>query len=171
MDHLITPAELSQYGRPISSKTDEDKLNAYIIEAEQMNIKPVLGDSLFLSILGKGEEDEEIRTLLNGGTYQSKDSIYSFAGLKSAMSYYVYAKYLMVGDFNATRFGVMMKEDSYSSHISSAERSNAYSDTLEVANCYLQDCVTYCKRKGLMSGLPGSQKATGAVKIRKIGKI
>lgn len=171
MEHLITPAELSQFGRPISTKTDEDKLKAYIIEAEQMNIKPVLGDDLFLSILEKGEDDDKVRTLLNGGTYQSDDRIYSFAGLKSAISYYVYAKYLMVGDFNATRFGVMMKEDSYSSHISSSERSNAYSDTLEVANCYLQDCVAYCKRIGLMSGLPGSQKATGAVKIRKIAKI
>ena len=87
------------------------------------------------------------------------------------MSYYVFAKYLMVGDFNATRFGVMMKEDNYSSHISSAERSNAYSDALEVANSYLQDCVAYCRRVGLMSGRAGSPTATGAVKIRKIGKL
>lgn len=170
MEHLIKPAELAEYGRPISKNTDEDKLNAYITEAEQMNIKPVLGDGLFLSILEKGEDDEKIKMLLNGGTYQSGDKIYTFVGLKAAVSYYVFAKYLMVGDFNATRFGVTMKEDSYSSHISSAERSNAYSDTLEVANCYLQDCVSYCKRNGLMSGNPGFQKATGAVTIRKIGK-
>lgn len=171
MEHLITPQELSHYGRPISAKTDEDKLTAYIVEAEQMNIKPVLGDSLFLHILEKGEEDEKIERLLKGGTYNVAGTIYSFAGLKAAMSYYVFAKYLMVGDFNATRFGISVKDDSYSSHISSAERSNAYSDTLEVANCYLQDCVAYCKRTGLMTGSPGSQKATGAVKIRKIGKI
>ena len=171
MDHLITPSEVTQYGRPISAKTDNDKLNAYIIEAEQMNIKPVLGDDLFLSILEKGEDDEKVAMLLKGGSYQSECKIYTFVGLKAAMSYYVYAKYLMVGDFNATRFGVMMKEDSFSSHISSADRSNAYSDTLEVANCYLQDCVSYCKRNGLMSGSPGSQRATGAVKIRKIGRF
>lgn len=169
MEHLITSAEVSQYGRPISKQTDDDKINAYITEAEQMNIKPVLGDELFLSILEKGEDDEKVCMLLKGGTYQSEGKIYSFIGLKAAMSYYVYAKYLMVGDFNATRFGVMMKDDSYSSHISSSERSNAYSDTLEVANCYLQDCVSYCKRVGLMSGNPGLPKATGAVTIRKIG--
>lgn len=170
MEHLITPAEVSNYGRPISKNVDEDKLNAYIIEVEQMNIKPVLGDSLFLSILEKGEADEKIGMLLKGGTYKSGEKVYTFVGLKAAISYYVFAKYLMVGDFNATRYGVMMKEDSYSSHISSAERSNAYSDTLEVANCYLRDCVEFCKINHLMSGKPGSQKASGAVKIRKIGK-
>lgn len=171
MEHLITPTEVGQYGRPISAKTDDDKLNAYITEAEQMNIKPVLGDELFLSILEKGEEDDKFIRLLAGGTYDSDGRLYSFAGLKAAMSYYVFSKYLMVGDINATRFGVVMKDDSYSSRISSAERSNAYSDTLEVANCYLQDCVEYCKRVGLMPGRVGFQKASGAVTIRKIGKI
>lgn len=171
MVHLITPEEVSKYGRPIGAKTDEDKLTAYIIEAEQMNVKPVLGDELFLSILDKGEDDELLSMLLSGGTYEHDGQLFSFAGLRAAMSYYVFAKYLMVGDFNATRFGVVMKDDNYSTRISSAERSNAYSDTLEVANCYLQDCVTYCVKKGLMKGRVGRQKATGAVKIRKIGKI
>lgn len=169
MEHLITPEEVGKYGRPLSVRTDADKLTAYIVEAEQMNVKPVLGDELFLSILEKGEEDEILALLLSGGTYEHDGKVYSFAGLKAAMSYYVFAKYLMVGDFNATRFGVTMKDDSYSTRISSAERSNAYSDTLEVANCYLQDCVSFCKRKGLMTGKVGNQKATGAVRIRKIG--
>lgn len=170
MVHLITPDEIGKYGRPISSKTDEDKLNAYIVEAEQMNVKPVIGDELFLSILEKGEDDELLKILLSGGTYEHEGQLFSFAGLKAAMSYYVFAKYIMVGDFNATRFGVVMKDDNYSTRISSAERSNAYSDTLEVANCYLQDCVAFCRKKGLMKGKTGIQKATGAVKIRKISK-
>lgn len=169
MDHIINPRDSATIGRPISANTDEDKINAYITEAEQMNIKPVLGDSLFLSILEKGEDDERLKLLLSGGTYTIDSHVFTFAGLKKAVAYYVYAKYLMVGDFNATRFGITMKEDGYSSHISSADRSNAYSDTLEVANCYLQDCVEYCKRKGLMPGRAGSPKSTGSVRIRKIG--
>lgn len=171
MEHLITPDEVGKYGRPISARTDADKLTAYIVEAEQMNVKPVLGDELFLSILEKGEEDEKFCLLLSGGTYEFNGRLFTFAGLKSAMSYYVFAKYLMVGDFNATRFGVTMKDDNYSTRISAVDRSNAYSDTLEVANCYLQDCVAFCMRKELMKGKPGNQKATGAVRIRKIGKI
>ncbi len=169
MEHLLAPEEIGKFGRPMSANTDNDKLTAYIIEAEQMNVKPVFGDELFLSILEKGEDNEQYGMLLSGGTYESNGRIYSFAGLKAAMSYYVFAKYLMVGDFNATRFGVTFKDDSYSSRISAAERSNAYSDTLEVANCYLQDCVLFCKRNGLMSGKPGNPKASGAIKIRKIG--
>ena len=171
MEHFIAPNEVGKYGRPLSANIDKDKINAYITEAEQMNIKPVLGDDLFLSILEKGEDDENYSLLLYGGTYKVNGKIHSFAGLKSATSYYVFAKYLMIGDVNATRFGVVMKDDSYSARISSSERSNAYSDTLEVANFYLQECVQFCKAFGLITGRQSSQKATGAVTIKKIGRI
>lgn len=169
MQHLITTDELISTGRPISKQTDENKLLAFINEAEQMNIKPVLGDDLFLDLLENGEEQSNYIVLLGGGTYTVDEQIYTFAGLKQALSYYVYAKYVMVGDFNATRFGVMMKDDSYSSHISAAERSNAYNDSLEIANFYLQECIDYCKRVGILKNKVGRPKATGGVKIRKIG--
>lgn len=168
--HLITPTEVVNAGRPMGSNIDDSRLLAYITEAEMMNVKPVLGDKLFHALLAdENDKNEQFVQLLNGGAYTSQDAIYSFAGLKAAISYYVFAKNVMVGDFQPTRYGMVMKESDYSSHISTAERSACYNDTLEVANSYLQDCIDYCKRVGLLSYGVGRPTSSGGVKIRKIG--
>ena len=135
-----------------------------------MYVKPVLGDKLFHDLL-EDEEDtnEKFVRLLNGGAYSTDGNVYSFAGLKATISYYVFAKNVMVGDFQTTRYGIVMKDSDYSSHISSADRSACYNDTLEVANTYLQDCVNYCKRMGLIASNTGRPSSSGSVRIRKIG--
>lgn len=135
-----------------------------------MNIKPVLGDKLFLDILQNGEENEKYQMLLAGGAYKANNGeIYSFVGLKCCISYFVLAKIVMVGDFQTTRFGTMLKESDYSSHISTKERSDCYNDTLEVANSYLRDCLRYCNHVGIPTDNLGVQRASGGIKIRKIG--
>lgn len=169
MEHLTSASEVVKLGRPIGGKVDHEKILAYITEAEQMNIKPVLGDKLFLDILQNGETDEKYQTLLAGGTYQANNGeIYSFVGLKVCIAYFVFAKNVMVGDFQTTRFGVTLKESDYSSHISTQERSHCYSDTLEVANSYLRDCLRYCSHVGISANI-GTPRASGGIKIRKIG--
>lgn len=171
MEHLINPSEVSQYGRPIEGKVKDSQLLAYISEAEHLNVKPVLGDKLYLDLLKEGETNEKYQMLLTGGTYTDDESnIYTFAGLKTAMAYYVFAKIVMVGDFQITRYGTVLKDGDYSSHISNKERSDCYNDTLEVANSYLADCLNYCKRVGILTTAPGRPKTSGGIKIRKIGK-
>lgn len=168
--HLITPNEAKTLGRPITGKLEEDKLNAFITEVEQMNIKPVLGDKLFIDILEKGEENEVYKMLLNGGSYtDSNNNISSFTGLKSTIAYFVYAQNLMSGDLNVTRYGTVFKDDDYSSRISSKERSDAYNNTLEVANYYLKECVKFCKVKGLIQSSKKGVVNSGGMTIRKIG--
>ena len=170
MEHLLTTDEAAKIGRPINGKIDHERILAYITEAEQMNIKPVLGDRLFLDILQNGEVNEQYKVLLNGGTYTAKDGgIYTFVGLKCCVAYFVFAKNVMVGDFQTTRFGVVMKESDYASHISTKERSDCYNDTLEAANGYLRDCLRYCSHVGIPTGNLGAQRASGGIKIRKIG--
>lgn len=171
MEHLATVEEVIRIGRPIGGKTDHARIQAYINEAEQLNIKPVLGDRLFLDILSRGEEDERYKLLLSGGTYtDGKGHPHQFAGLKCALAYFVFAKNVMVGDYQTTRYGVVLKESDYSTHLSSKERADCYNDTLEVAAGYLRDCLLYCRHASLptASGL-GGQRASGGITIRKIG--
>ena len=149
---------------------DEDRLLAYITEAEMLNIKPVLGDKLFHKLLDESNDENDLyKKLLEGGTYNHDEEKYSFVGLKTTIAYYVFAKNVMVGDYQSTRYGIVMKDGDYSSHISSAQRSACYNDTLEVANAYLQDCIDYCKRKGLITNGIGKSSASGGIKIKKIG--
>lgn len=169
MEHLVTPQEIVKLGRPIGQVSD-DKLNAYITEAEQLYIKPILGTSLFLRLLSD-DSDEKIHTLLEGGIYEDeKGETQSLLGLKVTLSYFVYAQNVMSGDFQSTRFGMRLKEDNYSSGISSKERSDCYNNTLEIANSYLRECVSYCKSVGLIKRPGRPCTSFGGITIRKIGK-
>lgn len=170
MEHIITPSEVVSLGRPIG-KVDDNKLLAYITEAEQMNIKPALGDALFLKILNEGEENDVYRVLLNGGTYtDAGNNTRSFMGLKVTLSYYVYAQNVMTGDFVSTRYGMRTKDGDYSQGISSKERSDCYNNTLEVAQHYLNECIAYCKAKNLLGNKTSRRVySTGGCIIRKIG--
>ena len=170
MEHIVNPYEVVKLGRPIG-KVEEAKLIAYITEAEQMNIKPALGEELFLDILTEGEDNNLFKVLLNGGTYKDCcECTHSFVGLKVTLSYYVYAQNVMTGDFQSTRFGTVIKSGDYSREISSKERSDCYNNALEVAHYYLQECVAYCKCKNLInSDRPHRIASTGGCTIRRIG--
>ena len=171
MEHILQPADLRTLGRPIG-KVAEEKLKAFITEAEQLHIKPILGDELFLKLLDDREqENNDIVTLLNGGTYTDKrDKLHSFMGLKVALSYFVYAQNLMSGDIESTRFGSVMKNGDYSTHISSKERSDAYNNAVDVAKAYLHECVSFCKEIGLIKAAGRTKYNVGGITIRKIGR-
>lgn len=170
MEHILQPADLRTLGRPIG-KVADDKLKAFITEAEQLHIKPILGDELFLKLLDDREHNNNIETLLNGGTYTDKrDKLHSFMGLKVALSYFVYAQNLMSGDIESTRFGSVLKDNDFSTRISSKERSDAYNNAVDVAKAYLKECVEFCKDKGLIKAAGHAKYNVGGITIRKIGR-
>ena len=70
MEHILKPEEVRTLGRPIGKVADE-KLTAFITEAEQLHIKPIIGDELFYRILSE-EQDNNITLLLSGGNYRDK---------------------------------------------------------------------------------------------------
>lgn len=169
MKHIITLNEVVTLGRPIG-KVDDEKLLAYITEAEQLYIKPILGTSLFLKLLNK-KLDENSQRLLDGGIYtDEKGKTQSLVGLKVTLSYFVYAQNVMSGDFQSTRFGMTLKSDDNSTHLSSKERSDCYNNTIEIANSYLRECVAYCKSVGLIQWAGSPCTSFGGITIRKIGK-
>lgn len=168
MKHLISITEVKEFGRQIGN-VDDNKLLTFITEVEQMYIKPAIGERLLNQLL-ENPYNEEYKILLEGGSYtDTHGDVHSLSGLKVTISYYVYAQNLMVGDIQSTRFGSVLKQNDYSNGISSKERSDAYNNTLEIANYYLSECVSYCLIKKLSQS---RQKiiATGGCTIRKIGK-
>lgn len=169
MKTISTIEDIRQSGRPMKT-VSEDRLIAYIEEVENLYVKPVLTDALYNKILTEGINKEPYKTLYYGGEYNDKKNIYhQFMGLCAAISYYVYAQNIMSGDFQATRYGMVIKDNDYSQPLSDKNRSAAYNNALEIASCYLNDCVAYCVAKGLIDSAKRRTRGTGGVRIRKIG--
>ena len=127
---------------------DEKRVNSFIREAENIDLKPTLG-----YLLEKIKQDPSKYTLLlEGGEYESECGEKKvLVGLKSALAYYTYSRIIKSGDLNIARFGAVYKEVGESSRLTEKERVIASNDAYAVANRYLQECVEYlssdCKQK------------------------
>lgn len=136
--HLIRPEEITELSRPCSC--DEDVLQRYIEESEMQDIKPAIGDALFLRLM----THVEYARLLNGGEYEDQHgNTFIFAGLKTALAYYVYARIVKSGTQTVSRFGFVEKDDEYSSRSDFKHRHQAYNDAFSIADGYMKECLAY----------------------------
>lgn len=142
---MITPEEVGLLARPISQHIDHAQLSAYITEAEQLIIRPAIGDYLFGNVK---VNTEYYGIILNGG----KD-VYGnvCGGLRKALAYYVYARFIKEGATIATRFGAVEKTDEYSARIEQDRKNEIYRECTAVADTYLQEVVAYAKTRGWMT--------------------
>ncbi len=82
MKSLIYPSYIWAYRR--------QKINTYIRESEDIDLKSSLGDELLMDIR---LNPEKYNDLLNGGEYKDKCGYkHTFSGLKTALAYYTYAR-------------------------------------------------------------------------------
>lgn len=139
--YLITTDEAGKLTRGMSVYVASDKIESYIREAENMDVRPALGDELFLDIKA---EPNKYQLLLSGGEYDAKcGGKRMLVGLKSALAYYSYARLVKNGDGNVTRFGYVNKDDEYSSRPEFREKLQAYNDAFDVASRYMKECMDY----------------------------
>lgn len=140
-EYLITTLEVSTLSRSMSVHVDEDKIETYIRESENIDIKSALGDSLFLDVK---EHPEKYVILLEGGTYEDKRGEKKmFMGIKTALAYYTYARIVKNGDGSVTRYGFVQKEDEYSTRPDMKKKVMAYNDAFSIADRYLKECVMF----------------------------
>lgn len=133
---FITPQDISLLARPCYA--DEAKVLAYIYEAEQNNIKPKIGDDLFLRL-----KDGENSLLLEGGTYEKNGKRYQLNGIKKALAYYAYSRLLESGSVNLTRQGVVNRR---SDTADAADEDNIIKisrETYAIADRYMQEIMDY----------------------------
>ena len=170
MRNLITYEEISQLARPCT--TDEDMAKAMIAEAQRVEIKPRLGDALYLKLMelderfivdaGNAEADsglvidsEEETTstisgldpnqiLLQGGQWvDSSGTAHLLTGIKTALAYYALARITRDGNIQETRYGSVMKDDQYSTDPEKTERQRQYRELFSQADSYMAEALNY----------------------------
>lgn len=142
MRHLIEPYEVGKYARPCDM--DDDIIERAIEEAELLDIKPKIGDELFMRLLTHVRFD----LLLGGGEYVDRNrNTRHFVGLRRTLAYYVWARLVKSGVNHLTRFGFVQKQDEYSQATEYRERQTAYNDAFAVADGYMKECLAYIQAK------------------------
>jgi hypothetical protein len=144
-EHILTVEEFRALARPTSKHLEEDEVKSYIGECEDVFIIPAVGLDKFQALLAD-ELSEDDKILLSGGTFESKDGKkIKCAGLKKSLAYFVYGKLSMGDGSIITRSGYVQHNDSYAARTDDKNRVRRYDDVMNVAEQYLNSCLTYLK--------------------------
>ena len=133
---FITPQDISTLARPCYA--DEAKALAYIYEAEQNDIKPKIGDDLYLRL-----KDGENALLLEGGEYTKNGKRYQLNGIKKALAYYAYSRLLESSSVDLTRQGAVNRRSDSASSADDKDIISISRETYAIADRYMQEIADY----------------------------
>ncbi len=122
MQPLITRNDIAQY-KQISKTPNDAKLNEMILDAQLLDIQPLLGEKLFNTVMAS---PEDFTALLDGGIYEKDGISYTNYGLKMVLSYFTYARYMMFASVTDTPFSVVEKLNSDSRPAEATTKKTIY---------------------------------------------
>ena len=147
MTNIITHHSLTLLTRPCS--TDRETAEAFIAEAQRIDLKPRIGDALYVAISGDTPEDR-FDTLLDGGMWKDNcGQTRLLTGLRTALAYYALARIVRDGNIVPSTYGAVVKDDQYSVEAEKAERQRQYRELFAQADTYMAEVLSYldCNRK------------------------
>lgn len=148
---FIDTTYLLAFGLPISEEIEYNKLERAISTAENIVIKPRLGDLYALMV----ENELEYDIAINGGVLvdEINDKHIYVAGIKEAEAHIAFA--ILLGDIiNATAFGSVLKTDDYSTHADETKLRRVAMTHTEIGMQYLKEITDYYKIKSTCKILP-----------------
>ena len=168
MRNLITYEEISQLARPCT--TDRETAEAMIAEAQRVELKPRLGDALYIQLMPEQPEDR-FSLLLDGGVWGDPPKGL-LTGLKTALAYYALARIVRDGNIQTTTYGATVKTDQYSMNAETSERQRQYRELFEQADSYMTEVLDYLRdNRDLFPEYAGAGKLrSNRMTIRTIGK-
>ncbi|TYP71480.1 DUF6712 family protein [Aquimarina intermedia] len=141
---LISKEEIAKH-REVSRSVRDDKINPYIEDAEYLDLKPLLGESLYNDLIAN-KTDLKYINLLEPKNYQHNGKEYTHKGLNKVISLFAYARYVLFGSFTDTAFGFVEKSNNDSQPVSNEFKRNIYTKDRQAAVSYLNDVLVFISR-------------------------
>lgn len=145
---LITLEDIVEF-KPLSINMNVAKgLDSYIIEAQEFDIRDVLGDPLYLAMLGDAPlfANPIYDKLFKGCDYVFEGLNYQQSGVKASLIYFTYARYLVNANQTPTAFGMVQKKNDYSDPISDKQLAIKIQQAKSGAMAYQNKYVEYLNR-------------------------
>lgn len=129
MQPLITRTDIARY-KQVAKTPHDDKLNEQILDAQLLDVQPLIGESLFNKIVAAPADYEE---LMEGGVYEHDGISYTNYGLKMVLAYFAYARYIMFSSAMDTPFSVVEKLGDNSRLVAASDKKTIYNLNREAA--------------------------------------
>jgi hypothetical protein len=105
MHQLVTRLDIAKY-KQIARSYNDAKLNEIILDAQILDLQPLIGEALFTKII---DNPSAYSDLLNGCFYSSDNGNHSNYGLKMVLSYFVFARHIMYSGIIDTAYSIVEK--------------------------------------------------------------
>lgn len=164
MQPLITRNDIAKY-RQISKSPNDAKLNEMILDAQMLDLQPLIGESLYNKILTTPEDYQE---LLEGSIYESDSITYTNYGLKMVLVYFAYARHIMFSSAIDTAYSVVEKLNDNSHPLDISSKKTIYNLNREAAYQIWENVKQYLirtKHPDFSHCTKGSQKGLRFKKI------
>lgn len=122
---LISLDDIKKY-KSITANLDSEKhLEPYIMEAQEFDLRPFLGDQLYKALVadyndGGSPSLQTYVDLYSGSTYTWAGEKYTHEGIVPILVYFAYSRYILQSGSGATStaYGFVIKESDYSQPVS-----------------------------------------------------
>jgi len=122
MQPLITRNDIAKY-RQIAKTSNDAKLNEMILDAQMLDLQPLIGESLYNKLLATPEEYQD---LLEGDVYDAEGIGYTNYGLKMVLAYFTYARHIMFSSVTDTAYSVVEKLNDSSRPADASSKKTIY---------------------------------------------
>lgn len=176
MTALITIDDIKSV-KPISQNIDvQKKLNTFIIEAQDFDLKPLLGDELFILMhagLTSSPQEQIMLDIWNEKIYTKNSVQYISHGLKKVLCFYSWARYELNANTQQTAFGAVDKSNQYSKSsdykIIQEQVAQARAGAVAYQNSVLQYIIFHASVYPKWRGGNFDSQASSGIKINSIG--
>lgn len=130
--------------RAIAYNIDAERVNVYIREAEELDIRRQIGTTLYERYNNSAELTTEEGIMLNGGDYTAEcGGERHISGVKVALAYFAYARFVRNAQINVTPYGVVTKlgEDSEPTNYKAV--AAIAQDAQNIGEALLAECLDY----------------------------
>lgn len=143
MANLINITDFTE-NKSLTQNLDARDIDPIISEAQDFDLRPVLGPQLYLDFITNINQTK-YQELLNGKTYTPTGGTapIEFKGLKMVLKYYVYARLLVADGVKSTNSGFVLKTLENSERISGAQRTQMIAQARSGAKAYEDDMVCF----------------------------
>lgn len=114
MKLLITIENIKEF-RPMSSSIPQERITPYIQEAQQFDLKRLMGDPFYTDFMARFDNPADgkyaaYQALLKGTTYTINGNSVEYPGLIGYLSYMSLARFFNNNQINVTKYGLVSKD-------------------------------------------------------------
>ena len=141
---LVTLTEIAQY-KDVSAHLGK-RADSAIEDAERLDIKPLLGERMYLDMV-RNSTNANYVLLLDGGEYAYDGFTYEFVGLKRVIIEFAYARIVFFGSEKATPHGIVDKLNQDSNPITRDNKKEKYTAARQTAVELWKEVYLFLQRK------------------------